>query len=372
MRTDKSIIRLITYKAKEYHYKKSLGLNCRILCQQNINKTSIDITKHELFFKIYDLGKSLFDEINNLTINISIQEYYKRKFKLTDYIEIIEDEFFINLREKINSSEIVQRILLDWYEELGIYDLNDMIVYSFQDKKNVVKNITDIYKSDCLELVNFALIIYIIYSINKIIKSANEIPLLDKLIKVFPELYIDYKEYSLDQENANHIMKYLLDIINKINIGIDNLFFDFSNYVNYMYDINNEFPTNLDELDDITDKNYKIELIKNITIITNPIYFTWKYLLNLLTIDNYDDGYYWCENCHEILSSNTVLCSSCKKALGNKYLTDNIKNIELKKEIKKELTLDDYINPTYPKGPIVRRYQDLKKHTKYNKKRSLQ
>ena len=70
MRTDKSIIRLMTYKAKEYHYKKSLGLNCRILCQQDINKTSTDITKHDLFFKIYDLGKSLFDEINVLTINI--------------------------------------------------------------------------------------------------------------------------------------------------------------------------------------------------------------------------------------------------------------------------------------------------------------
>lgn len=368
MRTDKSIIRLMTYKAKEYHYKKSLGLNCRILCQQDINKISTDTTKHELFFKIYDLGKSLFDEINDLTINISIHEYYNKKFEITDYSEIIEDEFFINLREKINNSKSIKKILLSWYEEFGIYDLNDMIVYSIKGEKNITK----IYKSDCLELANFALIIYIIYSVNKIIKSANDIPLLKKLINVFPILQKDYKEYGLDQDNANHIMKYILEIINKINIGIDNLFFDFANYINYTYDINSEFPTSLEELEDITDNKYKIELIKNITIVTNPIYFAWQYLLKLLTIDNYDDGYYWCENCNEILSSNTVLCYSCKKALGNKFLTDNIKNIELKNEIEKELSLDNYINPKYPKGPIVRRYQDLKKHTKYNKKRSLQ
>ena len=139
MRTDKSIIRLMTYKAKEYHYKKSLGLNCRILCQQDINKISTDTTKHELFFKIYDLGKSLFDEINDLTINISIHEYYNKKFEITDYSEIIEDEFFINLREKINNSKSIKKILLSWYEEFGIYDLNDMIVYSIKGEKNITK-----------------------------------------------------------------------------------------------------------------------------------------------------------------------------------------------------------------------------------------
>lgn len=367
MRTDKSNIKLIVYKSEKYSYKKRLGLNCSILCQENIKKTTFNITKHDLFFKIYNLGKALFNEFEDLIINISIPEYYDKKTKRIDYTEIIADEFFIELIEKINKSENAQRILLEWYNKFGIYDLNDTLIYTFEDNK-----IPDSYYSDCLELVNFSLIIYIIYSINKIVKSANDIPLLKMLIKVFPVLLNIYEKYGFDQENANRIMKYLLEIINKINIGIDNLFFNFAHYIKYTYDIDNELPTCLEELEDITDKNYKIELIKDITIINNPIYFAWKYLLTLLTIDNYDDGYYWCENCNEILSSNTVLCVSCKEALGKKYLSDVIKNAKLKEEIKNELNQKDYLNNLYPKGPIVYRYQQLRKNAKYNKKRNLQ
>ena len=98
MRTDKSIIRLETYKAKEYKYQKSLGLNCRILCQQNIKKTAIDITKHELFFKMYDLGKSLFEEFNDLTINISMREYLEHSdedFIIEDSTEVMENDFYV-------------------------------------------------------------------------------------------------------------------------------------------------------------------------------------------------------------------------------------------------------------------------------------
>ena len=235
--------------------------------------------------------------------------------------------------------------------------------------KPVVKGeIPKTYKSSCLELLNFSLLIYIIYSINKIIKKANETKNFKKLISVFPELFYEYQENGFDLENNNLFMKYLLEIIKKVNRGIDNSFFDFVNYETYDYDIENEFPTSLEELED-EDKDYKIELLKVATIIKNPISFAWRYLLKLLTIDNYEDGYYWCDNCNEILPTNTVLCYSCKKSLGNQYLDNCRINLTLRDEIEKELKDENYFNVEYPKGPIVHQYQNIRKHAKYNKKR---
>lgn len=440
MKSDKSVILLKQYAYKEFNYININDLNSVVKCKEFIGIKRTEITKHDLFFKIYNLGKGLFKELEDLKINMSIEGFFdgkekdreqsiqnllKKGNKIIDYAEIIEDEFFKDIIKKINSSRNTQSLILEWYNTYGVPDLYDEMICSYiteeikptklsaEDIESIKKDIDstklitkgenyesykndclepddklkvsiseysklpkpvakgeipNTYKSSCLELVNFSLLIYIIYSINKIIKKANETNRFKKLISVFPELFYEYQENGFDLENNNLFMKYLLEIIKKINRGIDNSFFDFVNYETYDYDIENEFPTCLEELED-EDKDYKIELLKVATIIKNPISFAWRYLLKLLTINNYEDGYYWCDNCNEILTTNTVLCYSCKKSLGNMYLNNHRINLTLRNEIEKELKDENYFNVKYPKGPIVHQYQNIRKNAKYNKER---
>ena len=440
MKSDKSVILLKQYAYKKYNYININDLNSLVECKEFIKIKRTKITKHDLFFKIYSLGKRLFNELDDLEINMSIEGFFDEKEKdreqsiqnllekedkIEDYTEIIEDEFFKNIIEKINSSKNAQSLILEWYNTYGVPNLYDEMIYSYitEDIKPTKLSVKDIesikkdidstklitkgencesykndcleldnklevstsediklpkpvakeeipktYKSSCLELVNFSLLIYIIYSINKIIKKANETNQFKKLISVFPKLFYEYQENGFDLDNNNLFMKYLLEIIKKVNRSIDNSFFDFVNYETYNYDIENEFPTSLEEFED-EDKDYKIELLKVETIIKNPISFAWRYLLKLLTIDNYEDGYYWCDNCNEILPTNTVLCYSCKKSLGNKYLDNRRINLTLRDEIEKELKDENYFNAKYPKGPIVHQYQNIRKNAKYNKEK---
>ena len=489
MKSDKSVILLKQYAYKKYNYININDLNSIVKCKEFIGIKRTEITKHDLFFKIYSLGKGLFNELEDLEINMSIEGFFdgkekdreqsiqnllKKGNKIINYAEIIEDEFFKDIIKKINSSRNAQSLILEWYNTYGVPNLYDEMICSYREIKptkfsdedielikkeiqhtelsaedielikkhiNSTKYITEeknceshksdcldlddklevstsednkllkliiegkipkicksscldsddklevstsedikllklvvegeipeICKSSCLELVNFSLLIYIIYSINKMIKKANETNRFKKLINVFPELFDEYQENGFDLDNNNLFMKYLLEIIKKVNRSIDNSFFDFVNYETYDYDIENEFPTSLEELED-ENKDYKIELLKVATIIRNPISFAWRYLLKLLTIDNYEDGYYWCDNCNEILPTNTVLCYSCKKSLGNMYLNNCRINLTLRNEIEKELEDKNYLNVEYPKGPIVHQYQNIRKHAKYNKKR---
>ena len=37
-------IKLIVYKSEKYNYEKRVGLNCLILCQENIKETTFNIT----------------------------------------------------------------------------------------------------------------------------------------------------------------------------------------------------------------------------------------------------------------------------------------------------------------------------------------
>ena len=189
MKSDKSVILLKQYAYKKYNYININDLNSIVKCKEFIGIKRTEITKHDLFFKIYSLGKGLFNELEDLEINMSIEGFFdgkekdreqsiqnllKKGNKIIDYAEIIEDEFFKDIIKKINSSRNAQSLILEWYNTYGVPNLYDEMIYSYITKEikptklsaedielikkhiNSTKPITkgencESYKNDCLE-----------------------------------------------------------------------------------------------------------------------------------------------------------------------------------------------------------------------------
>lgn len=419
---DNSYAFLNTFKCKNYFFNLDLSSSVYLevdlqidysnleQIKDNTNKELLEnvlITKKNIFQKVFNLGKFLYNNIDKIKLTENFILYLENDTDLTDI------DFF-NIKNAIIKNKKIQKEIISFCNDLGIpewygnakplynkiFTVSNNKIFHTKDNAFVLitngsKNVEDFwlktfisqqkehYSFNILPYLNLSLLIYCIYNIKDILSNVKTKHLLNA-IKIFPYLEQKYyemcfKDYELKvlDVNGNPIKTnkffYNREYIDEVNKYTKLLLLKTIEYVKTNFQILNEEKIIFDDFnlpyEEFMKNPYNFNFLKNIYVVSNPILSAFEYLLRILP--NYQNvpPIHFCDNCREILDYKTLLCLSCKKdiveaAERKYYKSTKEKDIILVKNLKDEY--EKVKNDKYLSTPKIDKiYRDKENSKKY-------
>lgn len=378
-------------------------------------KEYIFIPKKEMFVKVFNLGKFINDNIENITIS-----------ELFLNSDEIENDIF-NICDKILNNDLIKEKIENFFIEYGIPELfgkekefnykqykqdiientsininelskrnsngktlvvsrgsSNELLYLNMFKQDLDKNFEENNTFNILPYINLSLIIYYIYNIKDVIANVKTRHLYKAikfstylehqyLIKCYVDKEIDETDLKTGKNITKKVFKYDNDFIRVVNEYTKKLIAKTNDYTqNTFYIINSEKILFADSQLPNSKKNinpYTFDFYKTIYVMSNPFLTAYEYMLNILPAHQKIPPIFFCDNCHQVLGKKELLCSVCKDDLYTLYIDKySNSNSESKQKLLKSIT-EEYNNWKKHSDSttiIENLYKDKRNHEKYD------